>query len=548
MTKDVFGSAFPLASFEAWRSLVEKSLKGGSFEETLYAELPGGMSVPPLYVRESLTSSAEGAEAVLSRAAQQFPFPATKAELATRIDAPLIAGAVAQLRSDAEGGAGLGIVVLDRFTRLGLPRSSAEKEICADGLSLYSTEELGVLLSSAKSAKLPLLIDVGVNALSFGALLASRPSEEREMVAGVWCDPLASLVAQKAPFSSWSSMCDEMALVFSELGSLIPRAPLFAVDARAVHEAGASAVQELSYILSHALTLFRELEARGIDPRRVAERLQVVVSIGPDFFLELAKLRALRVLWANIAEPLGVSVPLHVTSVTARWNRTRDDPHTNLLRATSESLAALCAGVDRLVVLPFLLRGDGEEALARRMSRSVHHVLHEEALLGKVQDPGAGSYYAEALTKELCERAWAHFQGIESSGGLRSVLDNGSFQAEVAQLREARAQEVRSGAHKIVGLNAFRDASELSRLAAYDEQAARNIRVSELRSLSQGAPLSKFPEMIEQARAGVPLPALTQLLRSSTNNSGPAWTPSPLEPWCAQRVVDASSKSQGGRK
>jgi methylmalonyl-CoA mutase len=347
-------------------------------------------------------------------------------------------------------------------------------------------------------------------------------------------------------------MFDEMALVFSELGSLIPGAPLFAVDARAVHEAGASAEQELSYILSHALTLFRELEARGIDPRHVAERLHVVVSTGPDFFLEMAKLRALRVLWANIAEPLGGSVPLHVTSVTARWNRTRDDPHTNLLRVTSESLAALCAGVDRLLVIPFLLRGDGEEALARRMSRSVHHVLHEEALIGQVQDPAAGSYYAEALTKELCERAWAHFQGIESSGGLRSVLESGSFQNEVALLRDARVKDVQSGAQKIVGLNVFRDANELSRLEAYEVDALRKARVLELSSARTGTPLSSFSEMVTQARAGVPLPVLAQLMRSASSNSpsssGPAWAPSPLESWCAQHVVDGPRNSQGDRK
>ncbi len=542
MTKELFGSAFPAASYEAWWSLVEKSLKGASFEKALSTKLLEGISVKPLYDREGMPGEAF---------VRSIPLPSRRADLTTRIDAPLVAGATEQIKSDAEGGGDSGIVVLDRFTRLGKPRTFAKEAVCADGLSLYSSEELGLLLQAARSAKLPLIFDVGVNALGLGALIAARPSEERGLVAGLWCDPLATLKEQGPSVSSWSRLFDEAAQVSSDVGPVLPGKPLFISDGRIVHEAGASAVQELSYILSHALTLFREFEARGIPPLVVAERLNIVIGVGPDFFLEMAKARALRVLWQNIAEPLGGNIPLHVTAVTARWNRTRDDPHTNLLRATSESLSALCGGVDRLQVLPFLLRGDGEETLARRMSLSVHHILHEEALLGHVKDPVGGSYYLESLTTELCKKAWGHFQGIESSGGLRSVLENGSFQAEVAVLRELRAQAVSSGISKLVGLNAFRDASELPRLQAYDVEALRLARAAEFLSQPVGSALTSFSEMVGLARAGVPLTVIAEharVQREKSSPTGPPWNPAPMTELCLQRLVDGACESKGGAR
>jgi methylmalonyl-CoA mutase len=555
----LFGESFPPASYEAWRNLVEKSLGGASIEDALATQLPAGtgekiavdtITVQPLYV----SAPSFGADSGLWL--RGVPSDAGREpELATRVDAPLIAEAAEQIRNDAKGGAQSAIIVLDELARFGEGQRS--QGTCSDGLSLSSSEELGMLLSSAATAKLPLIFDAGVSGLGLGALLASRPAEEKSCIAGVWHDPL-SAIRKAGPFAtSWDGLYHEAEQVQRELGPLLPGAALFAVDGRSVHEAGASAVQELSYILSHAITLFRELEARGISPLLVAERLNVVVGVGPDFFLEIAKMRALRVLWQNLVTPLGGNISLRVTALTARWNRTRDDPHTNLLRATVESLSAFCGDVDRLCALPFLLRGDGEEPLARRMSRSIHHILNEEALLGRVQDPAGGSYYVESLTKVLYEHAWSHFQKTESAGGLRAVLEAGTFQQEVAALRDAHAEGVTSGTAKMVGLNAFRDTSDLPRLQRYELEAMRKARRQQLDS-QQGAAAQSllaapgtFAGMVSAASAGVGMPVFLEKYRAagrSLSAGESLWNPPAFPEFCLQSAVDGSPKPKVGAK
>ena len=190
------------------------------------------------------------------------------------------------------------------------------------------------------------------------------------------------------------------------------KGPFLEADGRVVHEQGATEAQELACVLSglvHALRKF------GHVPIIVGATL----AANQDMFLTLAKFRSLRLLWARGIEASGIPFePLRLHGETSRRMMAKLDPHTNILRATAAVFGAGLGGCDTFTVLPFSIAQGLPDAFARRMARNTQLILLEESHLWRVADPASGSGYVESLTRELCERAWTIFQGIEKTGKL----------------------------------------------------------------------------------------------------------------------------------
>jgi len=193
--------------------------------------------------------------------------------------------------------------------------------------------------------------------------------------------------------------------------------PEHAIRADLVLEAGGNAVQQLGIALAEGVERLASVsETRSVDV--AAQELQFVFAIGSSYFLEIAKLRAARMLWAHAvdqfqpAEPSACRMNLHAR--TARINKSLSNPHTNLLRATTEAMSAIIGGCDSLTVEPF--------GFPEHLAVNIQRILAEEVHLGAVADPGGGSYYLEALTASLGRAAWALFQRIEAQGGYTSSL------------------------------------------------------------------------------------------------------------------------------
>ncbi len=224
---------------------------------------------------------------------------------------------------------------------------------------------------------------------------------------------------------------------------------LDAVSATAIRadwfaEAGASTVQELAWALAAAVDKVADSsEARAIE---------FVFSVGPDFFFELAKLRAIRLVWAQAAAALQVEPRATVHALTALYDKSLYDPYTNLLRATTEALAAATGGADRITV-----RAAG---FSEHLASGIHHIVAEEAHLGRVADPGGGAYFIEKLTTELAQAAWSEFQKIEAEGGWSKVMASGKIDAELTARRAAKLQTVANRRRTLVGLNNYPDLTE----------------------------------------------------------------------------------------
>ncbi|MEJ2085478.1 MAG: methylmalonyl-CoA mutase family protein [Acidobacteriota bacterium] len=230
------------------------------------------------------------------------------------------------------------------------------------------------------------------------------------------------------------------------------------VSTRRYADAGADGAYEMAVALATAVDYVRRLDEQGIDASKSAAKIVFHFAIGKDFFSEIAKLRAFRILWTRlVTKTFGVDTP-HLAWIhadTAMRSLTAWDVSTNLLRSTNATLAAVLGGADTVSAAAFDILQHGGSSRGRRLARNTQHILKEESFLGRVGDPAAGSYYIESLTSEMTLRAWSQFQDIERSGGMVTALVKGEIQETLAQLWEQRRRRFADRSDPITGVSFF---------------------------------------------------------------------------------------------
>jgi len=195
---------------------------------------------------------------------------------------------------------------------------------------------------------------------------------------------------------------------------------------------------------------------RGIVIDDIAGQMRFTFGIGPFYFMEIAKIRAARVLWAKIIESCGGSRLAQKMTIHARtsfYHQTKFDPYVNMLRTTTEAFSAVAAGVDSLHTNPFNEVFGSSDEFSRRAARNTQVLLLEECHLDRPVDPAGGSYFLESLTHEVCQKAWEKFREIEAMGGMFKALVKGFPQVEIAAVHEKRKQDIVDGRSIIVGTN-----------------------------------------------------------------------------------------------
>ncbi len=237
--------------------------------------------------------------------------------------------------------------------------------------------------------------------------------------------------------------------------------PLACASGRAHHNAGADAVQEIAAVLSSAVAALRTMEQAGLPADRAAERLTLELCADADVFMTLAKFRAVRLLWAEIASACRLpSASIRVDAETSFRMLTRQDVATNMLRNTLAVFAAAVGGADTVCVLPHTLASGLPDAFARRMARNLQIILMDESHLASVADPAAGAGAFEKLTDDLAEAGWQAFQRLEAAGGLAAAGEDGSWAAALARTRQHRAAAIADGRAAILGVTHYPDARE----------------------------------------------------------------------------------------
>ncbi len=262
---------------------------------------------------------------------------------------------------------------------------------------------------------------------------------------------------------NWLASCKTMIDSVRELSKF----RVLTVNALSLNNAGSYIYQELGYALAWGTELLDKLVEEGYSLEEVSSRIKFVFGIGGNYFMELAKFRAARWLWAEIIgahgdEYKGETAKIYQHAVTSTWNKTIFDAHVNLLRTQTEAMSATLGGVDSLTVQPFDITYQDSDNFSERIARNQQLLLKEEAHFDKVIDPAAGSYYIEHLTNTIAGEAWKLFLQVEEEGGFAEAVEQGKVQEAVNESNAKRHSAVAKRREVLLGTNQFPNFSELA--------------------------------------------------------------------------------------
>jgi methylmalonyl-CoA mutase len=549
MSTELTLNEFPKPAAGDWRKAAEETLKGAPFEKKLISKTPEEIDIQPIYDGSAPDNAPPGfaqfvrGSNAAPRAweiAQEIPFGGPKAFNEA-------------LRNDMERGQTAVNVMPDRATRRGLdPDVATAGEVGLCGLSLATTHDFERALGGIDLDKTPVHIEPGSSALPVLALFAAFARGKGKDLAALHgsldFDPLAELLAEGTlPYSAVMAF-DRMAQITKWAAQHAPNFRTIGVHAHTWHDAGGSAVQELAFALSTAVEYLRQLELHEVGINDAASRMRFSFSVGSDFFMGIAKLRAARLLWAKLVAACGGSTDaqrMHIHARTALVNRSKLDPYVNMLRATTEAFAAVAGGCESLHVGAFdeVIRPPDE--FSRRIARNTQIILRDECSFHRVIDPAGGSPFVETLTQQLAEKAWALLQEVEARGGMQKALEGGFPQEQVNATFAKRADAIAHRRETLVGVNQYADPTEKPLVSgdfkAAELQKKRAAQIADYRTspghIAETAVLMKLGNILESqpsdvvdlaidaAAHGATLGEIARTLRAS---SGPSPTITPL--------------------
>lgn len=327
-----------------------------------------------------------------------------------------------------------------------------------DRLQLNSLADLRLALADIDLSRYALLIHADARGPQIYAWLGETLDDETlaNLSGCVGYDPLGNLARSGSmPVDAF----ERLAAHVRQVQNQSPQLGSVSVSTALYHDAGASAVQELALALATGVAYLRQLNGRGLPLEQIAPKLSFFLNIGENFFMEVAKFRAIRLLWAQVMRAFGVPNAARDMTVHARSgarNKSRLDAHVNLLRLTTEALSAAIGGVDSIALAPFD-ESRGKSDNASRLSRNLQLILQEELRLVELIDPAGGAPHVEKLTDQLARAAWSRFQAIEAEGGLLASLRAGRVQAEIEAVAQARRRDLSSGDAVLIGVNRYVD-------------------------------------------------------------------------------------------
>ena len=455
---------------EEWKAACEALLKGAPFEKKMFTKTYEGITFDPMYTRKHtediLPKGVMPGMGDYLRGVDAAGYIGKPWGIAQACDETLPAENNELLRHEHDKGATIYHIVLDTASRTGVDARQAET-VGDTGTSVTTVEDMHVLLTGLDLAKFPLYVYAGANAVPLLALVAAArraSGEDMAEVRGiVGADPIGALAADGKLPASLDAHYDSLAAAARWATVNAPHLRTVFVRSDVYSNGGANDVQEVAAVLATATAYLRALCERGLTIDEAASQIAFAFSMGANFFLQIAKLRAVRPLWAQIVGAFGGSAEAQKMRIHARpalFFKTIYDPYVNMLRNTTEIFSGVVGGIDSFESAPFdepIRKGD---EFSRRIARNVQIMLQEEFGLLQPIDPAGGSWAVETLTRQMKEKIWAEFQRIEKEGGIIAALRAGSLQESVAAVLAARFKNADLRRDRIVGNNMYPNMTE----------------------------------------------------------------------------------------
>jgi methylmalonyl-CoA mutase len=453
MSEKKLFAEFPPVPTEKWEEVIQADLKGADYDKKLVWRTREGFSVRPYYRSEHLEDVK-----YLGSLPGEFPF----------VRGSQTSGNRWEIRQD--------IVVEQESDARAQAHDALEKGADAVGFiwagnDTHKRVDVPALVEGISLSRNAVHFDVGVHAPyvleSFVSLAASQGAASPR--GSVFFDPLGQLAVCGCYYGSKEFPLDTLKRLM-DVAADRPDVKVIGANAGWFQNAGATLVQELALGLSMGAEYLSVLTDAGYDAGKVSSSMMFRFSAGSNYFMEIAKLRAARLLWAHLVKAWGPCCEeccaMYIHAETARWNMTKYDPCVNMLRTTTETMSAVLGGADSITVLPYDVAFRDPEAFSRRIARNQQIVIREEAHLGRIVDPAGGSYYIESLTRSLADAAWKLFLEIEEQGGYSQAMKQGWIQSRVEEAAAKRSAALATRKEVLLGTNQY---------ASYTERIAEHL-------------------------------------------------------------------------
>ena len=455
-----------------WKQQVEKDLKGESFDKKLFTKTYEEITLQPLYTSDDLKGLSQinnypGFQNYL-RGNSASGFTLHEWEIAQEYDQSLPEDINAKIKYDLQRGLNSINIILDTPTQLGVDADQAKSgEVGKDGLSISGIRKMQVLFKDIDLTAQPININGGFSALPVVLLFNALANETRTSLmnikGSITSDPYAYLMTKGELLVSLKQIFDEIKLATGLMIKSNSAIKTIGVSGIHFNNAGANSVQELAFILATAVEYLNEMISRGLKSDDAARRIKFTFSVGSFYFMEVAKLRAARMLWSKILEVYGVSTEnqkMFIHCRTTGFNQTYFDPYVNMLRTTTEAFSAIVGGADSIHTNPFDESFNPTEYFSQRVARNTQIILKEESHLDQVIDPAGGSYFVEKLTEDLANAAWKLFQFVDEKGGMLNAIQSGFVQQEITRIAEAKKKDFAKRKSVLVGTNMYANPKE----------------------------------------------------------------------------------------
>ena len=440
---------FPPVTYEQWKEEATATLKGAPFEKKLFTKTYEGITLEPIYTAEHAASfgSKDGLPG-----------------MPDYLRGSTAAGYIAQPWQIAQASCRNNPTETNAVLKEELARGTTAIAIDGPCECLESFENIKTLLDGVDIANTPFQVFAGASIAPALGLIVKYAAEKDAKISGViGADPIGMLAADGTLPGRLSSYLDRMAADIKFAAESAPQIKTIYVQGSVYHNGGASAVQELAAAFATAIAYLDAMTERGLSVDEVAVRIQFDFSLGANFFMEIAKIRAARLIWSQIIKAFGGSdqaAKLTVSARTSEFTTTYYDPYVNILRATTQAFSGVLGGVDALSVATFDSAVRCSDEQSRRIARNIQVMLQNEFNAIAPVDPAGGSWYVETLTGQLAEATWKLLQEIEDKGGMINVLQSGWLQEQIAATLNERFKKLATRAEVAVGTNMYPNMQE----------------------------------------------------------------------------------------
>ena len=440
---------FPAITTEEWMAKINADLKGADFEKKLVWKTNEGFNVMPFYRLEDVaelktTTSAPG----------EFPYvrgTKTDNDWYVRQDIDATCAKTANAKA---------LDVLNKgINSLGFILNKKE----------LSAEYIATLLNSICPECVELNFRVCIRcAAQLATLLAdyfkAQGADLAKVEGSINCDPINRMLLKGKELNQ--AEVAEIAVATVKAAAALPKFRVIGVNSLSLNNAGAYCSQELGYALAWGAEYMTMLTEAGLTADEAGKAIKFNMGVGGNYFMEIAKFRAARMLWAMIvkayAPACDCAAKMRVHAETSTFNKTIYDAHVNLLRTQTEAMSATIAGVDSLTVNGFDVTYKESDDFSERIARNQQLLLKEESHFDKVTDPSAGSYYIENLTNSIAEQAWKLFLEIQNEGGFFAAVEAGKVQEAMKATSAKRLKDVSARKEVLLGTNQFPNFSEMA--------------------------------------------------------------------------------------